>query len=354
MVNLDEPALFTALDPSGMRHRLAEVASQAEQGWQRGLQSALPARYGQVARVVLAGMGGSAMGGDLIAGLLAREGVRVPLCVWRDFGLPAWADASTLVVACSYSGYTEETISTAHAAHRRGCPVVVISRGGSLGRWALRQGIPWLRVDYEGEPRTALGYTMMACLGLLCNLGLVRDCAGEVEEAVALLADLAGRYQTGSPTPGNQAKALASQLWGKQAVVYGAGPMAPVARRWKTQINENAKAWAFAEALPELHHNSVAGYLRPSPIRHNTLVVLLRCRHLSAQDLQRYETTLELLEAQGVSYRVVDAPGEGLLAQVMGATYLGDWTSYYLALLYGEDPSPVPCIDTWKARLRGR
>ena len=134
-------------------------------------------------------------------------------------------------------------------------------------------------------------------------------------------------------------------------VIYGAGITAPVARRWKTQLNENSKAWSFVETLPELNHNAVVGYEYPREMADKVFVILLRSSSLHERILLRYQITTELLTRSGVNYQVIDAEGDRPLSQMMSLVMLGDYVSYYLALLYGIDPSPVKVIDYLKAKL---
>ncbi|MBI4236494.1 MAG: hypothetical protein HY688_03965 [Chloroflexi bacterium] len=193
---------------------------------------------------------------------------------------------------------------------------------------------------------------LTSLLRILAGLGLARERAGEVQEAWELLVRMHGEVGPAAPVPGNGAKGLAQRLRGRVPVIYGAGPLAPVARRWKTQINENAKAWAFAEELPEAHHNSVVGWGLPADLRDRLFVVLLVPSRASPRVLLRLQITLELLKSAAVPYEAVQARGESELAQVLTATLYGDYISYYLALLNGVDPTPLPNVDRIKRRLQ--
>jgi glucose/mannose-6-phosphate isomerase len=190
----------------------------------------------------------------------------------------------------------------------------------------------------------------MPLIAFLQGLGFGEK-TGEVEEMFGVLDKLVEELKETVPAATNKAKQLAVRLQGKIAVIYGAGTLADVARRWKTQINENSKAWAFHEVFPELNHNAVVGYSFPGELDSKMFVVMLRSPSLHNRILLRYQVTGEMLQQNGISYGVMDAQGESPLSQMMSLVVLGDWASYYLAMLYGSDPTPVKSIDYLKKRL---
>ena len=347
---LDDAAQRRRLDPSGMGERIAALSSQCREAWEQAMALTLPSDYREVERVVVAGMGGSGVGGDLLAGL-ALLGHGVPIHVWRDYDLPSWVDTRTLVIVSSYSGDTEETLSAYEAARQRGARVIAVTTGGRLGERAGAQGVPLVTFHYHGEPRTALGYSFIVPLALVWRLGLLPDKTDELHQALDLLEEWVATYGPESATPSNPAKELAGRLYGRVVVVYGATFLAAVARRWKTQVNENAKGWAFAEVLPELDHNAVVGYQFPLKSGEQLFVVLLQSGLADPRVSRRYQVTAELLQQGGIPFQVVEFTGATPLVQLLQAVLLGDFTSYYLALLNGVDPAPVPAIDYLKRRL---
>jgi glucose/mannose-6-phosphate isomerase len=297
-------------------------------------------------------MGGSAIGGDLLRGL-AGNACKHLVLVQRDYDLPAWVNERTLVIASSYSGNTEETLSAFGQALKINCMRLAISTGGKLTELAKQNGVPVFTIDHVSPPRAALGYSLLPLLAILANLGLISAQKDAVEGALRSLEELGKGWQEDCPIGSNAAKQLAAQLHGKVAVIYGAGLLTDVARRWKGQINENSKAWAFFETFPELNHNAVLGYSFPAELAQVFCVLMLRCGSLHPRTLARYTITGELLERAGIQFRYIDSPGSGPLEQVLGTVLLGDWASYYMAMLYGVDPSPVPQIDFLKQRLAG-
>jgi glucose/mannose-6-phosphate isomerase len=295
-------------------------------------------------------MGGSAIGGDLLRGY-AGNGVRKVVTVQREYELPGWVDARTLVIASSYSGNTEETLSSFAQALKKDCKKLAIATGGKLAEMARGAGVPLFVIEHVAPPRAALGASLLPLLAITGSLGLLSLKKDKAGAALAALEKLGAGWQEDSPVGRNQAKQLALKLQGKIAVVYGAGLLTDVARRWKTQINENSKAWAFFETLPELNHNAVLGYSYPAELAGSFYVLMLRCGSLHPRTLARYTITGELLARAGISYEYIDSPGDMPGEDLLGLVLLGDWVSYYLAMLYGVDPSPVPQIDFLKQRL---
>ena len=348
---LDEPNLHERLDPSRLRDRIGGLPRQCLQAWEKGLSFSLPPSYREARNVIVAGVGGSAIGGELMADLISKEGSPL-VTVCRDYHLPPYLSHDSLVIASSYSGNTEETVAAFEEALERGAKVVAVTTGGRLLHLAERAGVPVFRVDYEGEPRTALGYSFLVPLAMLQNLGLSPSSDEAVLEATEELFSLGESLSPETPTHDNPAKELAVTLHGKMIVVFGGGMLCGVARRWKTQFNENAKAWAFVELLPEAGHNAIAGLWWPRPMGRKVCGVLLNSLSLHPRIKLRYRVIQDLLGTAGVECRTVDGVGQSHLAQILSSVMFGDFTSYYLALLNGEDPSPVPPLDYLKNVLR--
>lgn len=350
MINLNDQLLYTSLDKSGMRLQIRGLPEQCLDAWEKASKFNLPSDYSDVNKVIILGMGGSAIGGDLLKALTGTLSNPLVL-VHRDYNLPEYVDEKTLVIASSYSGNTEETLSGFAQALKRDCKRLVISTGGKLTSIARENGVPVFVIKHVSPPRAALGYSLLPLLAIMQNLGFVSDKSLEVKNMVKCLQNLSESWQENVPVEKNQAKQVAVKLDGKVAIIYGAGILSDAARRWKTQINENSKAWAFFEILPELNHNAVLGYRYPAGIVNKIFVLLLRCQSLNPRTLIRYKVTSELLDQNRISYQVLDSEGTGPLEHIMSLIYLGDWVSYYLAILNGVDPTPIPEIDLLKKRL---
>jgi glucose/mannose-6-phosphate isomerase len=351
-LDLDDAMRFVEIDSAQkMLTRVAELPRQCRDAWKLAQEADVPDDYRSASRVVCVGMGGSAMGGALVQGLAAPES-KIPIEVVRGYDLPASISGpGTLVVACSYSGNTEETLSATRQGLERGVRLAAITTGGRLGSLADERGIPLLRFEYEAQPRAALGYSFVLLLGLLSKLGLVRDYSADVEDAAAVMDAWQEEIGPAVASDENAAKQLATRLAERLPVTYGAGFLAPVANRWKTQFNENSKHWAFFEELPELNHNAVVGYGHPEGVRERTLVVMLRSSFDRPQVAARFDVTRELLEREGVASETVEGRGESRLAHLLSLIHFGDYVSYYLAMLNEADPSPVETIAYLKRRL---
>lgn len=348
--NLDDVSALQALDSKGMLDHVGGLAKQCRDAWEAVRELALPPRHIETSRVIITGMGGSAIGGDLAAAVV-EEHSPLPIQVLRDYGLPAYADEHTLVIASSYSGNTEETLSSFKAARERGCALVAVTTDGELARLANDWRVPLVTFAYESQPRAALGYSLMSMLGVLRARGLAGDVDAELEPVVPLLERQDARLAPDVPQARNPAKQLAADLVGHVPIVAGAGPLAPVAQRWKTQFNENAKAWAYFEPLPEMDHNALSGIEFPAQTADWLRVLFLESSALHPRNQLRVDLTQEIFEEHGVTCHRVSVPGESPLAQILAAVQIGDYASCYLALLYGTDPTEIGAIDSLKAKL---
>ncbi len=350
--SLDDPQLFKQYDPEGMLTHLHQMPQLCREAWQRAMNFNLPQDYAGVDRVVILGMGGSAIGGGLVAGLALTE-AKSPIIVRRDYELPRFTNANTLVIASSYSGNTEETLTAFKQALKTEAKKLVITTGGKLKNMAQGNDIPIFSFDYKAQPRAALPYSVMPILCFLQRLGFIGNKSKDVNEAVSVLQQLSLEIKEDVPQPQNPAKQLASRLYNHLPVVYGADITSEVAHRWKTQLNENSKAWAFYEVFPELNHNAVVGYQFPKDLATRIVVVMLGSTRLPEQIKLRYQITCQLLERTRVSYQIVNGQGKYPLSQIMSLVLFGDYTSYYLAMLYKTDPTPVKAIDFLKEKLAG-
>lgn len=307
-------------------------------------------------QVLLCGMGGSAIAGDLVRPLLAAAGL--PLWVQRDYGLPPWVDADTLIVASSYSGRTEETLDALAEVERRGCPWLAITSGGSLldraraadgasnpvGALVLPGGLP---------PRASLGFGLGALLWGLHGLGLIPSPSADIAAAAAVLDDGNRLYGPDREPPENPAAALAVGGRDRFLVIYSASPEAHGAgQRLKAQINENAKGPAYEIAFPELNHNDIVGWQLPRSRRDEYLLLVLRSADEQARTSRRVTITREILADQFAAAHEVWARGDVPLARILSLVQFGDYLSWHLARVRGIDPVPVTRIEILKERLQ--
>jgi glucose/mannose-6-phosphate isomerase len=351
-VTLDDPAALARIDPDNMLGRVAEIPRQLAEA-RRVAAAVEPAlnddRYRQVSSVVVLAMGGSAIGAELVAAAAGAR-LKVPVTVHRDYGLPPGVGANTLVIASSHSGDTVETLSAFNAARESRARLVAITTGGRLAQEARASGVPLAEYRLAGQPRAAIGFGVGLVHEILSRAELLID-PDPVGTAAAAVEALMERIGPHVETAANPAKQLAWSIFGRIPVIYGHGPMAAVAHRWKTQLNENAKAWSAWEPMPEANHNAIEGSLNPRELGDALYVVQLRAPDEPAELAARYEVVEELLGERATNRTTVWAEGPTPLARVLTTVAFGDLMSVYLAILYQTDPTPVTLLSMLKERL---
>ena len=347
---LDDADLFVRLDPSDMRGLIAALPKQAREGWDQGKQWDVPDSLTSPSRVLVAGSGASAIGGEIIAAVAASRST-IPIEIVRGFELPQ-TDATTLIVASSFSGNTEEALTAFCEATTRPGQCIAITTGGLLAKAARKADRPLFTYTLDGPPRSTFGYGLFSLLRLLSRLGVLEVDRAEVECAFGALEYGAKAWGVQSPHESNLAKQIASQLAGRAPVIIAADFLHVAARRWATQVNENASQWAFHAALPEVDHNLVVGLSAPAAIRDSLTAVMLQSEITPPQSLLRVRAVTELLDAATIPHVDVTAKGTSALESIVSACYLGDWVSLYLAMLNDVDPTPVPAIEYIKDAVK--
>ena len=308
--------------------------------------------------MILVGMGGSAIAGDLVRPLLTTT----RLDVHRDYGLPAWVDHRDLVLASSYSGNTEETLAGWHEAGRRGCRRLALTSGGELAQLASRDRVPTVTLPAGLPPRASLGYGLGALVRILERLGCVADGAGALVAATAELERLgAGRLAVDAATAAADAvdgadnphpHRVARDLVGGLAVIHTAGNEAHATGvRFAAQLNENSKVPALVAAYPELDHNELVGWSESADPTTGPVLMLLRAAELPLRTARRVSVTDGLVSASFRARHTVSASGSGTLAGILSLVQWGDAVSWHLARLRGVDPVPVERIEDLKRAL---
>lgn len=347
---LEDAAAIKRRDPGVMLAKIGRFADQIEAAWGLSRVLVMPEQHRQASAVAVLGMGGSAVCGDLVRAIFGDR-LTVPIVSVRDYELPAWVGGTTLVVAVSHSGATEETLTALATALERRCPVAVITTGGPLGDVAARVDLPRLIFPNETPPRASLGYTMLALAGLLERAGMLALSDADVAAGVAAARSVAVACAVDKPTDANLAKQVAWSLLDRLPVIEGSGFLAAVARRWKTQINENSHSTASAEELPEATHNTVVGYEQPETLRDHHYIVFLDGSGDNPRNRRRARLSEAMLDTLGSSHQKVMFDQSGRFAQACAAIALGDYVSFYLAMLYGVDPSATPALTVVKETM---
>jgi len=349
MEDIGRSEVISGFDKSDMLSIIRNFPQQWKEAEGMGRRFSPPADYRKINKVVVTGLGGSAMGGDILLSYLSDE-MRIPVFVNRNYTLPRFVDKDTLLFVVSYSGNTEETIS----AYRKGvdlsAKVIAVTSGGKLGELSEAKGIPVITVPPGLPPRTALGYLFLPPLIVLEKLGLVEAKGADLEETGLLLRELSRRWDSSS-SEGNPPQDLARKLFGKLPLIYSSETLKAVCLRWKTQINENSKSLAYPVVFPELNHNEIVGWEGMEELRKSLAIIILRDKGDQERVKKRIEITKSVLGERPGGLEEIWSEGNSLLARIFSLIYLGDWVSFYLAILDGVDPTPVKPIELLKRRL---
>ena len=301
--------------------------------------------------IVVLGMGGSAIGGDLLSDYLADE-LSIPIVVIRGYDIPRFVDENTLVFAVSYSGNTEETISTFKKCLEAKARIIALTSGGKLTALSQENNFPIIKVPAGIQPRAAISYLFFPILKALERLGLIQQRESEIEETFYILQKLSQEYSGKSPSENNLAKKVARSLYQFLPLIYGSeGLLEAVAMRWKTQINENSKWPCFWNVFPELDHNEIVGYEIENNLNRQVKIIYLQDKEGLLRMEQRRQITRKIIKNKVAEFMICPTQGKGKMSRMFSLIYLGDLTSYYLAILNQVDPSPVACIEDLKKEL---
>ena len=304
----------------------------------------------KITKVVVAGMGGSALAALLVKSWL-KEALTVSFEVVRTYDLPAYVDHETLVIASSYSGNTEETLSALEQAEKKGAQVAVIASGGKLIDIATADSIAHVQLPDGLQPRMAVIYNLKALVALLANFSIVEPrYLDEITQLNTWLQHETSAWLSTVTTDKNYAKQLALLAVGKTPIFYGGTITAPAAYKWKISWNENAKNVAFWNELPEFNHNEFIGWTS-HPVEKPFAVFDLVSKFEHPQILKRFEVSDRLLSGQRPKSTPIELRGDSVLAQLLWASILADFVSIYVAILNGVDPTPVPLIEKLKQEL---
>jgi glucose/mannose-6-phosphate isomerase len=338
---------MAATDPTGQLNDVLALPDHLRDAQWR-VESASLASHDAAGGLVVAGMGGSAIGGALARAALGDRASR-PIVIARDYGVPAWTTPDTTVLCASYSGDTEETLAAYDASVALGARRIVCTTGGRLAESAREDGVPVIPLPGGFQPRAAVAYSLVVALEVAALSGVGESLHSEIDVAAAHAEVLIARWGPDAPED-SPAKSLARGLLGTTPQIVGAGLTAPVAYRWKTQINENAKTPCFWHELPEMAHNEIVGWEGAEEVGRFSAVFMDDC-DLHPRVRRRIELTQELVAEHAAFSDRVETVGETRIDRLVSLVLLGDLVSLYLAALRGVDPAPVESIDRLKAGL---
>ena len=346
---LDNLSEIKRIDRSDMLSFCVEAPKHYEKAAK--LAKTVSISYPKPQTIIVAGMGGSAIGGELLKDW-ARDKITVPIEVCREYSLPAYANKNTLVFVISYSGETEESLSVFLDAIKRKCMTLCISSGGALHEFSEKLNVPHLYVPSGMAPRATLPYLFMPLPILLEKIGLVSNVVSEISETIKVLGSVSDLNSPEKPLKDNFSKKFASNLCGTVPVVYGFGFYRAVAQRLKTQFNENSKFPAKWESFPELNHNEIVGWEAVSELAKYFSVILIRDNDEPEAMQQRIQITKELICKKLMKVLEIHSIGKSRLAKMASVICMGDFTSVYLAIMRGIDPTPVETITLLKEKMK--
>ncbi|HVT12282.1 MAG TPA: bifunctional phosphoglucose/phosphomannose isomerase [Fimbriimonadaceae bacterium] len=345
---LDDRAFVTRLDPKGMLRLTEEFPAQCRKAYEIAQAAELPSLEARPSLVVLAGIGGSAAGGDFARAIFEQSGVS-PFLVNRDYHLPHFVGLGDLVFATSYSGNTEETLSAYADAKKAGARIICVTSGGKLAELARADGNALILIPGGQPPRTAMGYMLIPVLVAAQRLKLIAE--QDYEGTFTLLERKAAEW-TVEGSDSQRPKELAQALHGNLAVIYGLGSwQGVVATRWKGQINENSKNHAFPNVFPELNHNEVLGWVKAGEQGVAKWVAVILEDGSETAKMKARSAITERLAGSVAEFHHVVAEGDSLLAKMLGLAFFGDFVSIYLAALNGVDPENMDWLIRMKEEL---
>ncbi|MGC8653158.1 MAG: bifunctional phosphoglucose/phosphomannose isomerase [Candidatus Kryptoniota bacterium] len=344
-----DSTIISKIDSSGMYELIKSFPEQVEAALEIAAAAKLSISSRKVQNIVLTGLGGSAIGGDILRSYSANQ-LRVPMQINRSYTLPGYVNRNTLVVVSSYSGETEETISAYLQAKKKGAQIIVISSGGTIGKRALRNSDNWIKIPGGLPPRAALGYSFFTLLSAFDKVGIIKVGRNETMEVILLLKSLRDEYSRYENAP--EPLRIASLMKNSLPIIYSASDhFDAVNLRWRGQISENAKAVAYGNFLPEMNHNEIVGYATLEDILKRFFVIFLRDVGDHPRVRTRFDLMKEIISNYCGSILEIHSKGKYLLSRMFSLIYLGDWVSYYLAIEKGVDPTPVKNIDILKKQL---
>ena len=344
--NLDNINL-KKVDAENMFLHIENFSQNCLDAWNQMRDFAPPSFYIKPNKFVILGMGGSGVSGDVVKDLLRDS--NVVLEVVHDYDVPGWVDKDTLVIANSYSGNTEETLSAFMSAKEKGAKLLVVTTGGKLKMLADKLKVPCIEFHYDAMPRAAFAHLFVALLTIFVKIGRLELSDSDFKNSINTLNEYSEKFKISNRTSTNPAKTLANKIYDLTPVIYSSGNLSSVGKRFKEQLNENAKNFAFHEVFPELNHNDLEGYHHP---KHEIIVLMLESNYDFDRVIKRQNITAEILRRNKVKFeRIKFLPCDSPLSEILVGTLFGDYVSYYLAILNREDPSSIRNIKYLKSEL---
>lgn len=350
---LDQPNAMKRFDQGNMLGSVESLGKQCQHAWSDTKKIKIPRHYSQAKNIAVFGMGGSALGAHIMKTVFGDR-LRVPFEIINDYNIPAWVDHDTFVILSSYSGSTEETVTVAEAIHRRTKKIAVVATSGRLYQLALKRGWPMYVIkptfNPSGQPRMAVGYSVVGQLGIMKATGLLKISETELKKAFQTVTRHSKLLAVNRRN--NPAKKLARSLQGKAVLLMGSEFLLGNLHTFSNQLNESAKNFATYFPIPEVNHHLMEGLKNPAGLTKNFAAVLFASNLYHPRTQKRYPITKEVLEKNNISTFIYHAQSATRFEQSFEVLTLGGFVAFYLAMLYRLNPSLIPWVDYFKAELK--
>lgn len=350
---LDKEKTYIAIDPEDIRYGVEHLAEQVRSAWSTTRNFKAPAAYRNVTSVVVAGMGGSALGPEMLQTAFASR-AQVPITLVRDYRLPAWVDAKTLVILSSFSGTTEETLAVAEEVKKKKLKAVVVAAGGRLVEMAEEQGWPayvFVPGELAKEPRLGTGFSLIGILGILSSLELVKVSDADVKRLVTAMGDVLDTSAIDVPTDENPAKVVAQALVDRAVCVVAAEHLVGNAHVITNQLHESGKQFAFQLTLPELNHHFLESTMYPKSFAKGMTILMLRSGLYHPRTQKRFDLSAAMLEKVGCEVIDYECSGKDAIEECGEVLQFGSFVSYYLAILNKVNPRTTLYVNEFKRLL---
>lgn len=355
MHKLDSPVLIKRLDSQGMVGSIESLALQCQQAWDEVNKIKIPRSYRDVDNIILNGMGGSALGADVVLSLFGNQ-MKKPFFITHGYTLPGFVNSKTLCILSSYSGTTEEVVRSFTEARKRKAKIIIICAGGTLATLAKKHRIPAYvfdpRFNPSGQPRMAVGYSLIGVATLLKRSGHLRLSPAEFNAALRDLIRMHKVYGTKAPAAKNPSKQAALAVHNRVTAIVAAEHLSGNAHIFANQTNENGKNFAGYFLISEMNHHLMEGLVFPKHNPKNLAFVFIESGRYNNRNKKRFTITKRVLKKHNIPYYSVTLKSKSALAQAFEALLFGSYASFYLSLLNGIDPSPIPVVDYFKTQLK--
>jgi len=348
---LDDLKLISEIDKSDMCGIVAGFPEQIKEAKEIVNSASLGSLF-KIDNIVISGMGASSISGDIVQSLF-RDRIDIPIFVTRQYDLPKWVNKNTLVISQSYSGDTEETLSTFKHAYQKRSKIIGISSGGKLQEFCEKREIPHIKIPSGYSPRAATGYVLFSAMYALKKIGILDiKIEAEIEETISITDEFRNHNKKEVPEKNNLSKQMAKKIFNTIPQVYGFDIYLPIAKRWCTQFNENSKLICRYDEVPECNHNDIIGWsMNPEASKKFTCILLRDDEIESIYMSKRLNFMKQFFEDVAGNVIEIQVHGRKRLAKMMYAMCLGDFISCYLAILRKVDPTPVDAITELKSEL---